>query len=208
MSEFSPLGAYVARASWLHSAPAGAKLIGLFVLAIAVVAVSDAWSTAVFLAIATASAVIAGLRGPDFWRVARGFALIGLPLFAFQWWQLGIVRAFETVGDLLTLILAASAVTASTRVEDMLDTISRALRPVARLWGDQTGLTSDRVALVFAMVIRTIPLLMEIAGETRQAARARGIERSPRARVVPLVLRTVAHAQATGDALTARGLAD
>ena len=41
-----------------------------------------------------------------------------------------------------------------------------------------------------------------------RAARARGLERSPRALVVPIALRTVARAQTTGEALHARGILD
>ncbi|RYE75981.1 MAG: energy-coupling factor transporter transmembrane protein EcfT, partial [Myxococcales bacterium] len=53
-----------------------------------------------------------------------------------------------------------------------------------------------------------IPRTIAIAEETRDAARARGLQRSPRARLIPMVLRVVAHARATGDALHARGLGD
>ena len=41
--------------------------------------------------------------------------------------------------------------------------------------------------------------------ETRDAARARGLERNPRAVLIPAAVRMVAHARATGDALAARG---
>ena len=44
--------------------------------------------------------------------------------------------------------------------------------------------------------------------QTGDAARARGLERDPRARLVPLVVRSVAHARATGEALDARGIGD
>ena len=57
-------------------------------------------------------------------------------------------------------------------------------------------------------MIRAVPLTLDLATETREAARARGLERDPRARLVPLVVRSVAHARATGEALDARGIAD
>ena len=47
-----------------------------------------------------------------------------------------------------------------------------------------------------------------VRGATRDAARARGLERNPRAYLTPLVIRVVAHARATGDALHARGIGD
>lgn len=224
MSGWSPLGAYIPRRGPLHRLRPGAKLLGLILFAIAVVAAHGALSTAVALVVSTALTIVAGLRGRHLWRVARGFALIAIPLFVFavasgasaastgggsaalfsaEWWRLGWEHGFEIVGDLLALILAASAVTASTAVADMLDTVSWALRPLRPLRVDP-----DRVALAFSLVITAIPNILGIAHETRAAAKARGLERSPRALVIPLVLRTVSHAQLTGEALAARGIGE
>ncbi|WP_244303067.1 energy-coupling factor transporter transmembrane protein EcfT [Leucobacter coleopterorum] len=107
------------------------------------------------------------------------------------------------VGDLFALILAASAVTASTALEDMLDTITWLLR---RLRG--VGIPTEQVSLAFSLTITAIPNILGIARESHDAAKARGLERSSRALVVPLVIRTVAHAQLTGEALAARGLGE
>jgi len=209
MSAVSPLGAYRPGSGPLHRMRPGAKLIGLFLFATAVVALPwpfgfPGWiAAAAALVIAGALAILAGLRGRDLWRVLRGFLFIAVPLFAFQAWQNGWGRGFEVVGDLLALLLAASALTASTSVDDMLDTVARALRPLRPL-----GVDPERVAFAFSLVIRTIPGILDIAAEARAAARARGLERSPRARLVPLVLRTVAHAQLTGEALAARGIGE
>lgn len=203
MSASNPLGAYRPGTGPLHRLRPGAKLLGLFLFATAVIAVPGAIATGVALALALALAVVAGLRGRDLWRVTRGFAFIAIPLFAFHWWQHGWEHGFVVVGDLLALILAASAVTASTAASDMLDTVAWALGPLRPLRVDP-----DRVALAFSLMIRSIPSLLGIARETRDAARARGLERSPRAWVIPFVLRAVGHAQLTGEALTARGIGD
>lgn len=203
MTVSSPIGAYNARRGPLHALRPGLKLLGLFGFAIVVLS-SHGWvSTAVLLAVGIALAALARLRPRDFWRVGRGFALIAIPLFAFQAWNSGWERGFEVVGDLFTLILAASAVTASTRASELLDTVSWAIRPLGRL-----GLDTDRVALGFSLAIRAIPSVQELSRETLDAARARGLERSLRARTVPLVLRTVAQAHLTGEALAARGIGD
>ncbi len=203
MSAASPLGAYRPGTGPLHRLRPGAKLLGLFAFALAVVWIRGVPATAVALGIAVLLSLIAGLRGRDLVRVARGFALVGVALFAFQWWQQGWERGFEVVGDLFALILAASAVTASTSVEGMLDTVVWALGPFRRV-----GVKPERVALAFSLAITAIPNILGIAGETRAAAKARGLERNPRALVVPLVVRTVAHAQLTGDALAARGIGE
>ncbi|WP_125100061.1 energy-coupling factor transporter transmembrane component T family protein [Leucobacter chromiireducens] len=203
MSAVNPLGAYLPGDGPLHRLRPGAKLLGLIAFATLVVSLRGTASTAILLGAAVLLAVLAGLRGRDFWRVARGFALIAIPLFAFQAWQQGWERGVEVVGDLFAMILAASAVTASTAVDDMLDTLTWALQRLRPL-----GVHPERVAFAFSLVIRAIPSIIELAGETRAAARARGLERSPRARLVPFVLRSVAHAQLTGDALVARGIGD
>lgn len=203
MSIPSPLGAYIASQGPLHTLRPGAKLLGLFAFAIATIAVPGWVSALCALGIGVALALVAGLRGRDFWRVARAFALVGIPLFAFQSWSSGWERGIEVIADILALILAASAVTASTRASDMLDTIAWSLTPLARF-----GVDTERVSLTFSLAIRMIPTVQDLARDAQQAARARGLDRSLRARTVPLVLRTVSQAQLTGQALAARGIGD
>ncbi|MGH3423112.1 MAG: energy-coupling factor transporter transmembrane component T, partial [Nocardioidaceae bacterium] len=85
----------------------------------------------------------------------------------------------------------------------MLDGVTRACNPLRRF-----GVNPDRVALAMALMLRAVPGLLQIACEVRDAARARGLERNPRALLVPMALRTVARANATGEALAARGIGD
>ena len=203
MSIPSPLGAYIARQGPLHRLRPGVKLLGLFAFAIATIAMPGWIAASCALGIGVALALVAGLRGRDFWRVARAFALVGLPLFAFQTWSSGWERGIEVIADILALILVASAVTASTRASDMLDTIAWSLTPLARF-----GVDTERVSLTFSLAIRMIPTVQDLARDAQQAARARGLDRSLRARTVPLVLRTVSQAQLTGQALAARGIGD
>lgn len=200
---FSPLGAYLPRISPLHRIRPGAKLLGLFGIATLAIAFRSVPVTASVLILGVSLALLAGLRPRDLWRTTRRFAIVAVILFAFQFWQHGWERGFSVVGTLFALILLASAVTASTAVEDTVDTVTWALGPFRRL-----GAKPERVALAFSLVLRTIPTLLGVARETRDAARARGLERNPRAYLVPMALRTVAHAQRTGEALHARGVVD
>lgn len=200
---FNPLGAYLAGHSVLHRMRPGAKLLGLFVFATTAITLRTVLSTIIALLIATVLCAVAGMRARDFARVATRFMIVGVLLFAFQAWQNGWDRGFAVVGTLFALILAASAFTSSTSVDDMLDTVVWMLEPLRRF-----GVRPDRVALAFSLVLTSIPTLLGIAQETREAAKARGLERSPRAYLVPFVLRVIAHAQLTGDALQARGLGD
>ena len=189
--------------TWLHRLPAGVKLLGLLVLGTVVVLARGPWSGAVALAVALALAAYGGLGAREGLRTLRGLLLVAVLLGAFQAWSNGWPRAVESVGDLLALVVLATVVTLTTPVDEVLDALTWALRPLRPL-----GVDPDRVALTFSLALRAIPTTVAIAEETRDAAVARGLERSPRARLVPLVVRVVAHARATGDALDARGVGD
>ncbi len=122
---------------------------------------------------------------------------------ALQWWWYGRDKAIETLVDLVALALMAIVVSATTPVNAMLDALVRWLRPLRRL-----GVDPDRVALTFALAIQALPGTVALALETRDAARARGVERHPRALLTPFVMRVVARAHETGDALQARGIGE
>ncbi len=105
--------------------------------------------------------------------------------------------------DLVALALGAVVLTSTTAINTMLDAIIRWIGPLRRV-----GVRPDRVALTFALAMRAIPGTIEIAQETRDAARARGLGKHPRAFLSPFVIRVVARAYETGDALAARGIGD
>jgi biotin transport system permease protein len=199
----SPLGEYITKRSPLHRLRPGAKLLGLFLFGIFTVAFRSVPVGLVALAIGVTLALLSGMRMADLLRVGRRFLIVGVLLFAFQAWQRGWEHGFAVVATLFALLLAASALTASTAADELIDTIVWLLGPLRRF-----GVKPDQVALAFSLTIRSIPIVLAQARETRAAAKARGLERSPRAYLVPFVLRVVAHAQLTGEALQARGFGD
>ena len=187
----------------LHRAPAGAELLALLVAGVVVVVVRGPVSALVAVAVALTLAAYAGLRLRETARTLRGLLVVIVALGAFQAWQNGWPRAIESVGDLVALVVLATVVTVTTPVDEILDALTRALAPLRPL-----GVDPARAALTFSLAIRAIPTTIAIAQQTRDAALARGLERDPRARLVPLVIRVVSHARATGDALHARGIGD
>ena len=199
----SMLGLHRPGSTLLHRAPAGAKLLALLVAGLVTVVLRGPASSIVLLAGAGLLVAWSGAGVRLTLRALRGILLVAAGLGAYQAWQQGWPRAVESVGDLLTLVLLATVLTVTTPVDEILDTVTRALRPLRRL-----GVDADQVALAFALTIRAIPTTIEIADQTRDAALARGVQRDPRARLTPLVIRVVAHARATGDALHARGIGD
>lgn len=197
------LGAYRPGRTILHRLPAGTKLLALLVAGLVVTLVPGWRSALVALACAALLVVLSRMPFAVLGRALRGLALVALLLGAWLTWQKGWERAVATVGDLVALVLLATVVTTTTPTDAILDAVARALRPLRPL-----GVDPDRVALAFALVLRTIPATIRLAEETREAARARGLERDPRARLTPFVIRVVADAQATGEALHARGVGD
>lgn len=197
------LGLYRPGSTLLHRLPAGPKLGLLFGYGAFVVWLSGPWPVLGAVAFSLGLAGYARLRPRDLWSGLRPFLLIVSLLAGFQWWQRGATAAAEVAGTVLALVLAALVFTTTTPTDRVLDAIVRGLRPLGRI-----GAKPEKVALAFSLMIASIPRIAEIAGETRDAARARGLERSPRAYLTPMAIRTVAHAHLVGEALAARGIGD
>lgn len=200
---WSPIGIYRAHDTVLHRIRPGAKLLTLIALSIGLMVIRTPLTTAIALVTVLALATIGRVHWRDLLRMLRGFAILGTVLFAFHVWQNDVWHAFTIVGTLVALILAATVVTATTHTDEMIETITWALRPLRIV-----GVRSERIALTFSLTLRAIPAIFDIARETRDAAKARGLERNPRVYLTPLVIRSIAHARALGEALHARGLDD
>ncbi|MEO3943056.1 energy-coupling factor transporter transmembrane component T [Paenarthrobacter nicotinovorans] len=143
----------------------------------------------------------AGLRRllQAIWLVMPILMVIGL----FQWWQLGGPTAARIVLNVLVCVVAASVLTATTPVQDLLDGVVAVAKPFRRFGADP-----ERFALTIAVMLRSIPFIAGAFSDVRDSARARGLERNPRALVLPVFITTVAYARQTGDALAARGLGE
>jgi biotin transport system permease protein len=197
------LGAYLPGRSVLHRAPAGAKLLGLCaaLTALAVFRTPAAVVATAALGLGLGTVAGVGLRAiaGQLWPLRWVVVLLG----GLQVWLAGPARAAVVVGSLLVAALLAGLLLLTTRTQAVLDAFVTGLRPLRRL-----GVDPDRVGLVLALTVRTIPVIAGLAEEVSQARKARGAERSLRAFAVPLVIRTVRHADRLGEALAARGVDD
>ena len=194
--------------SWLHRTSPGVELAVLLVLGTVVGVVRlvapDVVAAAVpvgLCALVVAVARGAGLRVRLLLAQVRRVWVLLVVLAAVQGWSAGPLRAVATVAGLLACLWAATVVTATTPVPAVLDTVVRALAPLRRC-----GVDPDRVALGLTLTITSIPVVGRLLAESREAAAARGLGGDPRALLVPTLVRTVAHAEALGEALAARGL--
>lgn len=199
----SSLGLYRPGGSLLHRLPAGAKLLLMVAAGAASVFLNHPWQGGLAVLVVLGGYLLAGFTLGTAWRQVR-------PLV----WFLGTIAVFHVVlggweqaavflGLVLSLVLLAALVTLTTRTTDMVDAVVRGLGPLRVV-----GVNPERVGLLLALGIRSVPVVVGLAEEVRDAQRARGLTASPRAFAVPLVVRSLRHADALGDALVARGADD
>jgi biotin transport system permease protein len=194
------LGLYLHRDSPLHALPAGVKMGGLLGVGTALVFFSSLVVVSGALVGTLGLCALARLRPRELAPVFRLSALALLPLFVLQALVAGWEPALVTVLRLLVLMGLASLVSLTTRASDMLDTLERLLRPLARL-----GLSPARLSLLLSLTLRFIPLLATWLREVREAQRVRGLEGHPLAVLVPLLVKTLRTADALAEAIDARG---
>lgn len=194
------LGLYLHRDSPVHAFPVGGKLAALAVAATGLFFVTNPFAIGAALAGALGLFALARLPLGAVLGQIRPLLPVLVLLFAvqaaFDGWEAGAV----TAGRLTLLVLLASLVTLTTRASDMIDALERGLG-----WLRPLGVNAGKVSLMLALTIRLIPVLLDLVQEIRMAQRARGVERSALALLVPLLVKTMRMADHLSDALEARG---
>lgn len=200
------LGTFHPGRSWLHRTPARAKLVALMLLGVGLVIVPAPFAWVVgssALALVVLVGVSARLPLHLAARALRAALLLAALAAAYQWWRSGWQVAVGVLTTVVALILAGVIVTMTTPMDALVDEVVQAARPLRRV-----GVRPEWVGLGVALTLRGVPAIIQVGVESRDAARARGLERNPRALLVPTAVRTVARARRMGEALAARGLAD
>ncbi len=197
------LANYAPGASAVHRAPLWLKFVLVLACGMASFLVVD-WLVAAGVLVLLAGVFLASGAGAlRLLRAVRPALPVLLAIGVFQWWQIGAPDAARIVLNVLVCIVAASILTATTPVQRLLDGVASLAGPFRRFGADP-----ERFALTIAIMLRSIPFIAGAFADVRDAARARGLERNPRALVLPVFISTVAFARQTGEALAARGLGD
>lgn len=199
----SSLGLFVPGSSPVHRVPAGAKLLTMLAAGAGSVFVDVPWQAGLAVLLVLVGYLTAGLSLRLAGRQVRPLVWILGFVAVFHIWSSGWERAAVFVGVIVSLVLLAALVTLTTRTTAMVDAVVRGLGPLRRV-----GVKPERVGLLLALGIRSVPVVVSLAEEVRDAQRARGLTASPRAFAVPLIVRSLRHADALGDALVARGVDD
>ncbi|MCQ1953426.1 energy-coupling factor transporter transmembrane component T [Arthrobacter sp. zg-Y238] len=196
------LGAYRPGTSEVHAAPLGVKAGVLVVLSVAVLVLRSPVVLAVATVLVLAAYACARLLR-EVWVPLKLMWPVLVLLGVFQWWASGVLAALLVTGSIAVCVVAARLLTLTTAPQVLLDglvSLARPLRPF--------GADPERFGLTLALMLRSIPFLLGSARDVRESAMARGLERNPRALTVPVVIRAVAYARQTGDALAARGIGE
>ncbi|WP_182885135.1 energy-coupling factor transporter transmembrane component T family protein [Microbispora sp. H10885] len=196
-------GAYVPGGSPLHRLPAGVKLAGLAVCCTVLLLLRPPAALAAAAVVVAALYAVSGVGAAAAWAQVRPVRWFALVLFGMQLVVADLSGAVSSTLRVVLAIALAGLVTLTTRTSDLMAFLERCLAP-ARF----AGLDPFRLSLLLSLTLRSVPVVAELATRVREAQRARGVERSPRAFAVPLVVGALRHADALGEALAARGLDD
>ncbi|ALV43493.1 cobalt transporter [Pseudarthrobacter sulfonivorans] len=197
------LANYVPGNSVIHRTPLAVKFLLVVGCGLVSFLVVDWLVSAAVLAALGALFLLTGAGAQRLVSAVRPVALVLVVIGLFQWWQLGAPTAARIVLNILVCVVAASLLTATTPMQRILDGVVSLATPFRRLGADP-----ERFALTIAIMLRSIPYIAGAFADVRDSARARGLERNPRALVLPVFITTVAFARQTGEALAARGLGD
>lgn len=196
------LGLYRPRRTPLHATPAWIKVVMLVVISIAAIAFGDP-VTSVGIMAACLLLLVSTEPPPRATLWALFVTVVVAVLSSLLHLLRGdIARGVDVAADLVGIVSLALAVTSSTSMEAMLDFVSKAARPIRFI------LPPETLGLMFALMLRSIPEVARLYFESKQAARARGLDRSLRAVLFPTTTRTVGFSLQLGQALHARGIGE
>jgi biotin transport system permease protein len=184
-----------------HRIGVGWKYLIVLLLTLPALFVQQSWLTGASLVLTVLCLLTTGL--PPRATLALSWGLLGL-LAVLATFQVLIGQpelAFVVPGNVLLAVLAARLLITTTRASVLIDALVSAAGRIPFVDGERFGLS-------VGIMLRSVPYLTGAFFDVRDAAGARGLERHWLARLTPVVVRAVGFAQATGDALAARGLGE
>jgi biotin transport system permease protein len=187
----------------LRRATAGAKLLALALGTTALFLTSGVWIAAAALAGVVALHLVGDPRALPF-ALRRLWPLWPFALVAVLWhlWRGTPVEGAGVLLRMAAAVMAANLVTMTTRLDDMIAALTRALSSLRPL------IPPRRLALALALAIRFVPDLMQSAARLAEAWRARSPRRPFHRLLPPLTLAAIDTADHAAEALRARGGTD
>jgi biotin transport system permease protein len=196
-------GTYQPTGSTFEPLAVGWKYVLLLALTIPAIAVGRWWFSLASIVLTVAILLWARVGVRRAVGISIGMVVVCALIVAVQALAGTPMAGVIVVANLVLALYATRLLTLTTPIPELVDGIAMACRPLRVL-----GVDPDRIALAVAVMVRSLPHLIGSFDEVRDAATARGLRRNPVAYVTPVVVRAVAYAHATGDALAARGLGE
>jgi biotin transport system permease protein len=167
------------------------------------VIVSAWWFTLSLLAISVILVLLTAVPPRFGLQMSWALILVAVLLVAYQSFTGKPLTGVVIAGNLIMAVYASRMLTISTPESVLIDALISAAS-FLRVF----RVKPEKVGLAISIMIKSIPMLLDLFTGIQQAAMARGRGRNLAAIVTPFVVRTVAYAQETGAALAARGLGE
>lgn len=219
------LGQYVHGKSVLHRLDARAKIVSVFIFALAVFGVGSWLSLLISTIYLFSLMVLSKLSIPMLLRSLKVVALFLLLFFllqvlavregevafsiaGFPLYMEGIIEAGVVVWRTMLLFMAATLMTATTSPLHITSAVESLLKPLKRL-----RVPVAELALMMSIALRFIPILKRELDLIRRAQQARGVSSEGftkrlyafSALLVPLFVRSLKRAEELAEAMEARG---
>lgn len=193
-------GGYLSGPTWLHRVPAGAKLIALAGLSMALLPVQD-WRILAGSAVAVV-ALYASLGRDAFARLAllRPLLPLLLVIAGLQGISEGWREAAAVVLRLVVMVLMADLITMTVTMAALMAAVAPVLSPLRYV-----GLSPKVASLAVALVVRFVPVLLSAWRAREEAWRARTARRMSLRVVAGFIAETLRLADHVAEALDARG---
>ncbi|MBT1017769.1 energy-coupling factor transporter transmembrane protein EcfT [Canibacter sp. lx-72] len=194
-------GAYHPLTTVVHSCPLALKAIIALFLSVFLTATNSWIFSLIALTLVLVVGALAKIPARTWGHALKTLTPLLLILSIYYAVTGKIITGADTVLTLLTMIFAAKILLFTTPMPTIIDGFVKLCTPLKYV-----GLCPQRIGLALALMIRSIPTIMDSWQELKTAATARGLRIVPWRLLIPLIIATVAYAENTGDALIARGL--
>lgn len=185
--------------SFLHRLPTGFKLFCLFFLSILLFYVPSLWLSALTLAAIYCLFLSVGFRVMQPVREIRPIIWFLVALFVVQYFTSNFKSAALICLRLTNLMLLARLVTLTTPFTKMMESFEK-LFSFTRLFGANPA----KISLGLSLTLRFITVFSDIVSEVREAQKARGLENSFLALIMPVLVRSLKTQADVAAAIEAR----
>ncbi len=194
------MSVYLQGNSWAHRLPAGPKLLVVAVGSFFLFKTQDIWVFLVCLTAVLAAYASLGRGGLERLRLMKGLSIILAAILLLHWISGTALEGVVSVLRLCVMVLAASFVSMTTRMDDMLAAVTPIFKPLEWL-----GLSARKPALGVTLVLRFAPHMMEVFAMLREAYQARTGRRMSWRLFAPFALQALKMSDNVSEALAARG---